>query len=157
MKERLLLVGLLLQLGLALGAFIWQLAFLGFAHEAHRSHSTNRLGKCLLGLCLVVGAVPIGLSLWVGWCYYFSPTAWKQLPLGYLLPLGEHPCLRVDGRWSDLSLQQGWLFSQVKQWPTRVQGWPGKVSHKVAILYTLKGRYAASWKFFWQAYSAECS
>ena len=70
MKELLLLVGLLLQLVLALGAFIWQLAFLGFAHEAHRSHSTNLLGKCLVGLCLVIGVGGVLLSSYFHWVYF---------------------------------------------------------------------------------------
>ncbi len=87
MKNALVILGILAQLGFACLTFIWILAFLGFADETKRKVSATLFGKFLVTLCLLLAVSPICLALWVSWCYYFSPASYRQIPLGLFLPL----------------------------------------------------------------------
>ncbi len=87
MKSALWILALLTQLAFACLVFIWILAFLGFADESKRSVSATLFGKFLVVVCVLLAASPIGITLWVGWCHYFSPAFYKQIPLGLFLPL----------------------------------------------------------------------
>ena len=81
------ILGLLAQLALAVMAFIWILAFLGFADETKQSASATLLGKSLVTLCVLIGILPIGVTAWVSWCYFFNTGFWPSVPLGLFMPL----------------------------------------------------------------------
>ena len=81
------ILGLLVQLALAVMAFIWILAFLGFADETKRSASATFLGKSIVTLCVLIALLPIGVTAWVSWCYFFNAGFWPAVPLGLFLPL----------------------------------------------------------------------
>jgi hypothetical protein len=87
MKNAWVLLGMVIQLAVSCLAFIWILAFLGFTDESKRSALATVLGKFLVILCVLLAMLPIGITLWVNGCYYFSPVLYRQLPLGLFLPV----------------------------------------------------------------------
>ena len=87
MRNAFILLAIVVQLGVACLACIWILAFLGFTDETKRSASATVFGKLLVTICVLLAMLPIGITLWVSGCYYFSPSVYKQLPLGLFLPI----------------------------------------------------------------------
>lgn len=87
MSNFFVILALLVQLAVAAMAFIWTLAFLGFTDETKRSVSATILGKLLVTLCVLTAFIPIGLTFWLGSCYFASKDVWQTIPLGLFLPV----------------------------------------------------------------------
>jgi hypothetical protein len=63
--------------------------YMGFVDETKRRRSASLAGKLLVTFCILLAAVSIGITLWVGGTYYFSPHRYALIPLGIYLPLAS--------------------------------------------------------------------
>ncbi len=65
-------------------SLVWILAMLGFADESHRSSKASCVGKLCVVCSVFLAFLPLAVTGWLGWSYYFSKT-WEQVPLGWWL------------------------------------------------------------------------
>ncbi len=66
-------------------SLVWISAMLGFANDIHEGEKPSRQGKAFELLCKVLAFIPLAVTAWLGWRYYFSTSPWDLVPFGWWL------------------------------------------------------------------------